>query len=87
MDFLARRNQESALAMIRAAKGDGVRLLVYLYLMCSFLTYFTSNDIVIISMTPIVVHTCSEGIQDCVPLVRPSLIICMARVADVIIAI
>jgi Na+/H+ antiporter NhaD/arsenite permease-like protein len=57
--------------MIRAAKGNGVRLLVYLYLMCSFLTYFTSNDIVIISMTPIVVHTCSEGIQDCVPLVRP----------------
>lgn len=38
--------QVSALSMIRAARGDGLRLLVYLYLMCSFLTYFTSNDIV-----------------------------------------
>jgi arsenical pump membrane protein len=43
----------SAFYIVSLARGDGLRLLVYLYLLCSALTYFTSNDIVIISMTPI----------------------------------
>lgn len=60
---------ESAAYVVKAAKGDGRRLLVYIYCLCSFLTYFSSNDIVIISLTPLIVHIgdCST-IQDVVPL-------------------
>jgi Na+/H+ antiporter NhaD/arsenite permease-like protein len=38
-----------------------VRLLFYMYGMCSILTYFTSNDIVIISITPIIMHVRKHG--------------------------
>jgi len=61
--------KESAAYVVKAAKGDGRRLLVYIYILCSFLTYFSSNDIVIISLTPLIIHIgdCST-IQDVVPL-------------------
>ena len=66
--------KESAAYVVKAAKGDGRRLLVYIYILCSFLTYFSSNDIVIISLTPLImtpliirIGDCST-IQDVVPL-------------------
>ena len=61
--------KESATYVVKAAKGDGRRLLVYIYILCSFLTYFSSNDIVIISLTPLIIHIgdCST-IRDVVPL-------------------
>jgi arsenical pump membrane protein len=45
-----------SLHMMRAGRGDGRRLLVAVYLSVSVLTLFTSNDIVILSMTPILLH-------------------------------
>lgn len=61
--------KESAAYVVKAAKGDGRRLLVYIYCLCSFLTYFSSNDIVIISLTPLTIHIgdCSS-IKNIVPL-------------------
>ena len=38
------------------SRGNGIRLLVFMYLLCSFITFFTSNDIVIIAMTPIIIY-------------------------------
>lgn len=59
----------AAAAVVGLARGNGHRLLVYIYLLASGLTYFTSNDIVIISMTPIIMHVgdCSN-IKNVVPL-------------------
>jgi arsenical pump membrane protein len=49
--------------------GHGTRLLVFFYLLCSVLTFFTSNDIVIISMTPIILYVGKHaGIRNLVPL-------------------
>jgi len=61
--------KESAAYVVKASKGDGRRLLVYIYCLSSFLTYFSSNDIVIISLTPLLLHLgdCTT-IQDMVPL-------------------
>lgn len=61
--------KESAAYVVKAAKGDGLQLLVYIYILCSFLTYFSINSIVIISLTPLIIHIgdCST-IQDVVPL-------------------
>lgn len=59
----------AATYVVGLARGNGHRLLVYVYLLCSALTYFTSNDIVILSMTPLLMHVgdCSS-IRDAVPL-------------------
>jgi len=49
--------------------GHGTRMLVFFYLLCSVLTFFTSNDIVIISMTPIILYVGKHaGIRNLVPL-------------------
>lgn len=45
-----------SLHIMRLGKGDGQRLLVAIFLSVSVITFFTSNDIVILSMTPILVH-------------------------------
>ncbi len=45
-----------ALRMMRLGAGDGTRLLVAVFLSVSAVTFFTSNDIVILSMTPILIH-------------------------------
>lgn len=59
----------AATYVVGLARGNGHRLLIYVYLLCSCLTYFTSNDIVILSMTPLLMHVgdCSS-IRDAVPL-------------------
>lgn len=61
--------QYCAFKIVRLARGDGVKLMVFLFLLCSGLTFFTSNDIVIISMTPIIIYVGHQaGIRDLVPL-------------------
>lgn len=45
-----------SLRIMRLGRGDGRRLLVAIFLSVSVITFFTSNDIVILSMTPILVH-------------------------------
>jgi arsenical pump membrane protein len=58
-----------SLLIVRRAGGDGIKLLVFLYLLCSVLTFFTSNDIVIISITPIILYVGKNArIQNLIPL-------------------
>lgn len=59
----------AATYVVGLARGNGHRLLIYVYLLCSALTYVASNDIVILSMTPLLMHVgdCSS-IRDAVPL-------------------
>lgn len=58
-----------AFKIVRIARGDGLKLMVFLFLLCSGLTFFTSNDIVIISMTPIIIYVGTQaGIKNLVPL-------------------
>jgi arsenical pump membrane protein len=45
-----------SLRIVRAGAGSGRRLLVWLFLGVSLLTFFTSNDIVILTMTPILIY-------------------------------
>lgn len=59
----------AAYRIIIRARGQGMRLFVLLYLLCSALTFFTSNDIVVLSMTPIILHVGRQaGIRNLVPL-------------------
>jgi arsenical pump membrane protein len=41
--------------------GNTTRLILYLFLLSSLLTYFTSNDIVVLTMTPIVVSVAYQA--------------------------
>ncbi len=51
------------------AGGNGLWLMILLYLLCSLYTFFTSNDIVIISMTPIILYIGKHArIRNLVPL-------------------
>ena len=45
-----------SLHFARAAKGSGKRLFLYFFLLSSFLTLVTDNDIVILTMTPIIFY-------------------------------
>jgi hypothetical protein len=47
-----------ALRIVVWSKGDGVKLFRLNFLLCSLLTYFTSNDIVVMAMSPILIYTC-----------------------------
>jgi arsenical pump membrane protein len=58
-----------AYKMITLSKGQGLRALIYMYLLCCAITFFTSNDIVIISMTPIILYIGHQAkIQNLIPL-------------------
>jgi arsenical pump membrane protein len=58
-----------ALKTVNLARGDGRRLFVSMFLMTSVLTFFTSNDIVILAVTPIVLHIGRlAGIRNLIPL-------------------
>ncbi len=49
LDFLAYK-------IIHKAKGDGVKLFFFIYFLACTLTVFTSNDIVILTLTPIIFY-------------------------------
>ena len=40
----------------KLAKHDGVRLFNFLFLVCAIITFFTANDIVILTLTPFILH-------------------------------
>lgn len=47
-----------ALKVVKKAGSSGKRLFVYLFMLTSFLTIFTSNDVVILTITPIIIYMC-----------------------------
>ncbi|MFW9949531.1 MAG: SLC13 family permease [Candidatus Thorarchaeota archaeon] len=47
-----------AFKMVKFAGNSGLKLFVYVYFLSSFLTIFTSNDIVILTLTPIIIYFC-----------------------------
>lgn len=47
-----------ALQTVRLAGCSCKRLFIYLFLLTSFLTLFTSNDVVILTITPIILYMC-----------------------------
>jgi arsenical pump membrane protein len=50
------------------SKGNGNKLFVFLFLLISMLTLVTSNDIVILTMTPIIIYICRNiGIKNMIP--------------------
>lgn len=58
-----------ALRILRAGRGRGDRLLVVLFVAVSALTFVTSNDIVILAMTPILFHLArAAGLTNLTPL-------------------
>ena len=56
-----------ALKVIKRAGSSGRRLLIYLFLLTSFLTLFTSNDVVILTITPIILYMCSSVAMSPIP--------------------
>ncbi len=59
----------ASVKIIKVSHGSGSKLLVNLFLLTSVLTYFTSNDIVIIAMTPIILYVSKHtGGHNAIPL-------------------
>lgn len=59
----------SAYHAARLASGSSLKLLIYLFTLCSVLTFVTSNDIVIVTMTPIILEIGRQtGIKNLIPL-------------------
>ena len=56
-----------ALVATKAAGDSGKRLFLYFFLLTSFLTVFTSNDIVILTMTPIIYYFAKNTKTDPIP--------------------
>ncbi len=50
-----------SLRVARASKNSGGRLFLYLFLLTALLTLFTSNDIVILTMTLIIFYVCKSA--------------------------
>lgn len=46
---------------VKKGGGDTSRLILYMFLLTSALTFFTSNDIVVYLMTPVVVSICAQS--------------------------
>ena len=59
---------QCSLFLVRVAGGDGRRLLLAVFVGVSAITYVTSNDIVILAMTPLLVHLGrNAGIRNLTP--------------------
>jgi arsenical pump membrane protein len=57
-----------SLKIVEYARRNTTRLLIFMYILTSALTYATSNDIVILSMTPIILYVgYHAGIKNLVP--------------------
>lgn len=48
----------AAFKIVEACNGNTARLALYLFIVTSILTFFTSNDIVVLVLTPIIVNVC-----------------------------
>jgi len=56
-----------SLRVARASKNSGKRLFVYFFLLTAFLTLFTDNDTVILTMTLIIFYVCKNARLDPIP--------------------
>ncbi|MCS7131954.1 MAG: SLC13 family permease, partial [Hadesarchaea archaeon] len=56
-----------SLYLARAAGSSGKRLFIYFFLLTAFLTLFTDNDIVILTMTLIILYVCKNARLDPIP--------------------
>ncbi len=56
-----------SMRVVRISRGSGKRLFIYTFLFASFLTLFTDNNIVILTMTPIIIYTCRAAKIDPIP--------------------
>ena len=51
----------AAFRVLEVCDGNMTRMILYMFLLSSVLTYFTSNDIVILVMTPIILEICRQS--------------------------
>ncbi|MCX8171381.1 MAG: hypothetical protein N3E47_05360, partial [Candidatus Bathyarchaeota archaeon] len=56
-----------SLYVVKAAGSSGVKLFIYLFLLTSLLTMFTSNDAVILTITYIILYICAYAGVDPIP--------------------
>jgi arsenical pump membrane protein len=64
-----------SLKLLRAGRGSGTRLIISLFLGVSLITLFTSNDIVVLTMTPILIYLGNNAkIRNLVPLLMTQFI-------------
>ncbi|MEM3723216.1 MAG: ArsB/NhaD family transporter [Candidatus Hadarchaeales archaeon] len=56
-----------SLKMVKASKGSGFRLFIYTFLLSSILTLFTDNDIVILTLTFLLIYVCRKAEIDPLP--------------------
>jgi len=56
-----------SLRFVKASGGSGKRLFIYFFLLTSLLTMFTSNDVVILTMTYMVLSICNYAGVDPIP--------------------
>jgi len=56
-----------ALLIIKKAKTKQLTLFIYLFLLVSVLTIFTSNDIIILTLTPFIIYFCKRVKIDPIP--------------------
>ncbi|MCQ2436487.1 MAG: hypothetical protein MJ101_06250 [Clostridia bacterium] len=56
-----------AYVVLRRARSSGLRLFIYLYMIVSVLTVFTSNDIIILSFTPFICYFAKSAKIDPMP--------------------
>ena len=56
-----------SLRIVRASRNSGKRLFVYFFLLSAFLTLFTANDIVILTMTFIILYVSKNAQIDPIP--------------------
>ena len=56
-----------SLHLVRASGNSGRKLFVYFFLLTAFLTLFTDNDIVILTMTLIILYVCKNARLDPLP--------------------
>jgi len=54
--------------VVHKSKGDGIKLFIVFYLFACFLTIFTSNDIIILTLTPIIFYLGKHSNINIIPL-------------------
>jgi len=58
-----------AYKIVALCEGNSTRLVLYMFTMTSAITFFTTNDIVVLVVTPIIVEVCYQaGIQNTKPI-------------------
>lgn len=56
-----------SMRVVRLSRGSGKMLFIYTFMLASFITLFTDNDIVILTMTPIILYICRDAKVNPIP--------------------